>query len=107
MPAAAQIGINGNNYSLAGEDLLPRGKRSYLRRLRPLQDSEPGIPRTVRWTLSGPIGKSREGADGSLGHDHGTLETRYDGLLTSLGAITTLSVSSSDPPDNSRCRWMA
>lgn len=98
MPGSNQILIAARNYSIAGQDLMPRGKRSYLRRDRPVQESDPGIPKTARWTLSGPIGLSREGPNGELGHDYGTLETRYDGLLTSLGAVSTLSLSTSDPP---------
>src|SRR3990167_1100495 len=98
MPASNQILIAAHNYSIAGESLMPKGKRSYLRRDRPVQESDPGIPKTARWTLSGPIGLSREGPNGELGHDHSTLETRYDGLLTSLGAVSTLDVSTSDSP---------
>lgn len=100
MPASNRITIAGHNYGIAAQTLMPRGKRSYLRRTLSVQagDSVPGIPRVARWRLSGPIGRSREGPGGELGHDHSNLETRFDGLLTSGGAVSTLDASSLDGP---------
>lgn len=72
-------------------------KRLYVRRDRNAQEADPTIPRTMKWQVSGSLGNSYESPDGYLGHDHGTLETRQEGLLTSLGAVSTLTVSGSDP----------
>ena len=87
-----------HNYTIAAETLVPKGKRNYLRRNRVAGEGDPMIPKIARWQYHGPIGRSREGPNGELGHDHSTLETRYDGLLTSLGAVSTTTVSSLDSP---------
>lgn len=97
MPASNEVTIAGHRYTIAGQSLLPRGQRAYVQRLRALQQSEPGIPKTAVWKISGSMGQSRERADGFLGHDHANLDTRFDDLLTSLGAVSTLTLSTSDP----------
>lgn len=93
--AAFTVHIGGHNYTIAGDDLTPNGKRAYVRRQKALQPADPGIPVTVSWQYHGPIGKSRAMQD--PGHDHGTLETRWDNVLTSLGAVSTLTLSTRDP----------
>ena len=95
MPGSNEIKIGGMPLEIAVTK--KDAKRLYVRRDRNAQESDPTIPKVLRWQVSGPIGQSYESADGYLGHDHGTLETRQDGLLTSLGAVTALTVSGSDP----------
>lgn len=97
MAPDSQLLIAGHNFTIAGQTLLPSGKRSFIRRVRPSQGAET-FPTTAIWPLSGPLGQSREGANGELGHDWGTLEARFDGLLTSLGQVSTTDASANDPP---------
>ena len=94
MPGSNQITIGGIPLEIVVT--AKEAKRVYVRRQVPSQESDPTIPKTMRWTYSGPIGRSYEDGDG-LGHDHGTLDTHEDGLLTSQGAVTALTVSGSDP----------
>jgi hypothetical protein len=76
--------LNGARYRLAHDELVPRGKRAWTRTLRRADVSDPGVIKTARWNLSGPMGASREGADGYLGVDYcDNLDHRYDQLLTS------------------------
>ena len=96
MPSLGQISIDGKPWNLAAASLLPRGKRAYRRTLRSSQPGDPAQSRVAVWALSGPIGPSRE-RGGVLGHDHSNLETRYDALLTSLAARSTLDLSTQDP----------
>ena len=79
-------------WNIAGESLLPKGKRGYVRKPRQSQGSDPGIPKTATWHI-GPLGNSRERDDGFLGTEYATLETRFDDLLTSLGAATSLTLN--------------
>lgn len=95
MPGANVITVGGLSLDIA--TTVKDSKRLYVRRQEAAQESDPTRPMVARWNVSGPIGQSYERADGYLGHDHGTLETRQDGLLTSLGAVTSLTISGSDP----------
>lgn len=95
MAGANEIKIGGTSLEIVVTK--KDSKRLYVRRTRASQESDPTNPKVMRWQVSGPIGNSYEGADGYLGHDYGTLETRQDGMLTSLGAVSTLTVSGSDP----------
>lgn len=98
MPRGNILSLSGTNYDIAAASLLPKGKRAIQRRRRASQNSDPGRIQTVAWELAGPIGQSRERGDGFLGHDWSNLETRQPGLLTSLGAVSTTTLSSDDSP---------
>lgn len=85
-----------HNYPVALKDNL-RGKRAMTRKTRPSQPTDPSMLLTRRWKLSGPLGKSRQGEDGSLGCEYATLDHRFDDLLTSLPAVSTLTLTAYDP----------
>ena len=95
MPGPNTITVGGLSLEIA--TTAKDSKRLYVRRQEAAQDSDPTRPMVARWRVSGPVGQSYESTDGYLGHDHGTLETRQDDLLTSLGAVTSLTISGSDP----------
>ena len=87
------LALNGEAYKVVSDEMLPSGRRALTRSFRPSEPSDPGRIVTRRWKLSGPIGRSREGGDGVLGHEYSIdLETRFDSLLTSGGARTALSM---------------
>ena len=92
-----QVLLAGHNYELAAESLLPKGRRALRRQTRAIQASDPGKFQIATWRLSGPLGQTREN-EGGLGIEHATLEHRYPDLLTSLMTVTTLSLTSADPP---------
>ena len=77
-------------FQVVHDSLLPKGKRAVTRRNRAAQPSDPGALVQMTWKLHGPIGLSREGPSGELGHDFGTLETRFDDLLTSLPEVNAV-----------------
>ena len=85
-------------WEIAGESLLPKGKRGYVRKSRASQESDPGVPKTATWRIT-KLGYSRETEDGFLGTDFATLETRFENQLTSLGAVSSTTLSSADPPN--------
>lgn len=90
-----QVRLNGITYMLAPAE---KGRRPYLRATRPSQPSDPGRLREIAWTLSGPLGHSREGPDGVLACDYTTtLDHRWPGLLTSGPARNPLTLTSQDP----------
>ena len=77
----AELLLNGENYPVGADSLLPKGKRAYSREQRASQLSDPGQLVIKTWKLSGPLGRSRQSGP-SLGIDWATLEHRYDDLLT-------------------------
>lgn len=99
MVDASHVVINGNKYQLAHDELVPRGKRAWVRNVRPADISDPGVIKTARWNVSGPMGESRErpgpdGGSGFLGVDYtDNLDHRYDGLLTSTAKRNALSLT--------------
>lgn len=99
MARDGEIMLAGKRYSIVADAEMPRGARAYIRDVRPSQPSDRGRINSASWNVSGPIGLSREGADGRLGHDYSdNLETLYDELLTSSAAGNTLTLSTLDPP---------
>ena len=93
----AEVTINGNKYTLLADSALPSGRRGLSRKMRPAQVTDPGRIRTATWVTSGPIGLSRERGN-FLGHDYSNnVETQYDGLITSVAARNTLTLTSQDP----------
>ena len=93
------MALNGAQYRLAHDELVPRGKRAWTRTLRKADVSDPGVIKTARWNLSGPMGASREGADGYLGVDYcDNLDHRYDQLLTSAAKRNLVALTSSLAP---------
>ena len=99
MARDGQIVLAGKPYEIVADTALPRGKRAYVRNVRPSQPSDRGLIKSESWDLPGPIGLSREGPDGRLGHDYSdNLETQYDDLLTSSAAANNLTLSTLDPP---------
>ncbi len=98
MPEGVVI-LNGESYTLLSEDLLPKGKRGISRSLRAAVPSDPGRLVTRRWKLSGPLGASREGADGFLGVDYAdNIATDNDDLATSAMARNAVTLTGLDPP---------
>lgn len=91
--------LNGARYQLAHDELVPRGKRAWTRTLRKADLSDPGVIKTARWNLSGPMGASREGADGYLGVDYcDNLDHRYDQLLTSTAKRNVVALADDTDP---------
>lgn len=90
--ASRYIELNGDQYQIA-----ETGRRALTRRMRDSQPTDPSKIVEERWTLSGPVGQSRQREDGFLGQDYSeSLETRYDDLLTSLPARTTVTLNTLD-----------
>ena len=99
MAREGQILLDGKRYDVVADEELPRGARAYTRDIRPSQPSDRGQIASAWWMLSGPVGLSREGADGRLGHDYSdNLETLYDELLTSSASANDLTLTTVDPP---------
>ena len=99
MARDGEIMLAGKRYDIVADEELPRGARAYVREVRPSQLSDRGRINSASWNVSGPIGYSREGIDGRLGHDYSdNLETMYDELLTSSAAGNDLTLSTLDPP---------
>ena len=101
MPEGVAV-INRESYTLLAEEQLPKGRRALSRSLRASVPSDPGRLVTRRWKLSGPIGPSREGADGFLGVDYAdNLATDNDELVTSAMARNAVTLTGFDPPTTS------
>ncbi|HEX9767249.1 MAG TPA: hypothetical protein VGA36_10835, partial [Nitriliruptorales bacterium] len=76
--------LGGNKYRIAVDDLVPRGKRAWSRLVKKSDTTDPGVIKTARWKVHGPIGLSREQPDGELGPDYtDDLDSRNEYLLTS------------------------
>lgn len=92
------IVIGGKPYELVADSQLPSGKRAYAKELRPSQSADPSRIGQAIWQVWGPMGRSREGADGQLTTDYAdNLDTRFDDLLTSAPAATTVTLTTLDP----------
>lgn len=86
--------VGGHNYPIAEV----KGRRALTRKTRSSQASDPAPLMVRRWKLGGvPLGKSRQGQDGALQIEWATLDHRFEDLLTSLPAVSTVTVSGSDP----------
>lgn len=96
--ATGEVIINGVKTPLAADSQLPKGRRALTRGLRDAQPSDPSRLQSRSWNLSGPIGLSRQGENGELGHDWSDLETRFTNLVTSGPAVVTTSLSAADIP---------
>ena len=98
MPRDDQVALAGVVYDLVHDDQVPRGKRMWEREVIKSDISDPGVIKTARWDISGPVGVSREGPDGYLGVDYAIdLDHRYRQLLTSgpkRNALTLTTLSS-------------
>lgn len=99
MAREGQILLDGHPYDILsqGGD-RPSGKRSYQKSRRPSQGTDSGFMQEAVWTLGGqPIGNSREGANGALGHDYSdNLDTYYSGLLTSAAKANDITLEETD-----------
>jgi hypothetical protein len=94
--------LNGQRYPIALEEHL-RGRRGISRDgARVSQLSDPSRLQQADWTLTGPLGNSREGPAGVLGIDYATLEHRYDGLLTSPAEANSVDLTGFDAPGSGR-----
>ena len=92
------IVISGKPYELVQDSQLPSGKRAFARDLRPSQASDPSRIGQATWQVWGPLGRSREGPDGVLSTDYtDNLDTRFDDLLISAPATTTIALTGDDP----------
>lgn len=97
------IEINGLHYPIAGRSQAPEAPRALTRFWRASLGTDRGIVRRAAWDISGPIARSSSeelgpnGEPGLLGVDYADLETRFDHLLTSLGAVVTVDLSGDDP----------
>ena len=99
MATPGTIWINGKDYLLLADKLLPSGRRGYVRSLRPSAPSDPGRVQTATWKLSGPLGQSRESPEGFLGHDYSdNIDASNNDLLTSAAARNALTLTGLDPP---------
>ncbi len=99
MATPGAIWINSKEYPLLADNLLPSGRRGYVRSLRPSAPSDPGRVQTATWKLSGPLGQSRESPEGFLGHDYSdNIDTRNKDLLTSAAARNAVTLTGLDPP---------
>ena len=98
MARDGEIYLGGQRYQVLADADLPRGKRAYVRESRPSQTSDPGRISSAVWTLSGPLGFSRERDDHILACDYtDNLDTIYEELLTSSPAGTNMTLSTQDP----------
>lgn len=92
------IVIGGSPYELVHDTQLPSGKRAFAKEYRPSQQSDPSRMGQAEWRIWGPLGNSREDASGSLSTDYAdNLDTRFEGLLTSSPASTTIDLTVDDP----------
>lgn len=99
MPQDTEFTLNGQTYALVADELLPSGRRGWVRRRRPSQPSDPGVQKTARWSLSGPVGVSREDVStGYLGVEYTqNLDTLYDQLLIPGPRRNPIDLTALDP----------